>query len=324
MTQVPKAASVNVNAARLVDAMADAAAGLRIGVATGARGERVIDAGGRHPGGIDAGMHIARICMGGLGTVSLVPQRGTGHWPWNIVVRSSQPVIACLGSQYAGWNLTHGEGEDAYFAMGSGPARALARRESLFDDMGYEDSADSATIVLETETPPPPPLVDKLARDCGVASDRLNVIFAPTRSLAGTVQVVARVLEVALHKAHALHFPLAHILDGMGMAPLAPPHPDFVTALGRTNDAIIYGGLVHIFVSGPDAAASRLAEQLPSRASRDYGEPFADIFRRFKGDFYAIDPMLFSPAEIIVTALDSGRTFRAGGIDQALLDAALA
>ena len=64
-----------------------------------------------------------------------------------------------------------------------------------------------------------------------------------------------------------------------------------------------------------------LAEKLPSRGSRDYGQPFAEIFKAFKGDFYAIDPLLFSPAEVIVTAIDSGETFRAGGRDEEMLRA---
>ena len=128
-------------------------------------------------------------------------------------------------------------------------------------------------------------------------------------------------LEVALHKLHALHFPLARVVDGLGAAPLPPPHPDFVTAMGRTNDAIILGGRVHLFVTGPADEAKALAEALPAAGSRDYGRPFAETFRSFKGDFYAIDPLLFSPAEAIVTAVESGESFRAGRLDPALLDA---
>ena len=91
--------------------------------------------------------------------------------------------------------------------------------------------------------------------------------------------------------------------------------------MGRTNDAIIFGGRVQLFVSGPAADAARLAAELPSSASRDYGAPFAEVFKRFGGDFYAIDPMLFSPAAVAVTALESGETFRAGAYRADLLDA---
>jgi methenyltetrahydromethanopterin cyclohydrolase len=113
---------------------------------------------------------------------------------------------------------------------------------------------------------------------------------------------------------------LDRIVDGFGTAPMPPPSPSFLTAMGRTNDAILYGGRAHLFVTGPEAEAKELAVRLPSAASRDYGRPFRDTFEATKGDFYAIDPMLFSPASVQVTALDSGRTFHAGGVDEALID----
>jgi methenyltetrahydromethanopterin cyclohydrolase len=239
-------------------------------------------------------------------------------------VRSSNPIIACLASQYAGWRLTSGEGKDAFFALASGPARALARKEKLFDELTYKDHADSATLVLESSGPPPPVLVQRIAEDCRLAPDRLCFICTPTQSFAGAVQIVARVLEVALHKAHELKFPIDRIVEGIGAAPLSPPHPDLIAAMGRTNDAIIYAGRAHLFVTGAAGDARALADQLPSTTSRDYGEPFAQIFKRFKGDFYAVDPMLFSPAEVTVTAIESGESFHNGRIDSKLLDASFA
>jgi methenyltetrahydromethanopterin cyclohydrolase len=261
--------------------------------------------------------------MGGLGAITIELSAAAPNWPTTLVSRSSNPVIACLASQYAGWRLSQ-EGPDKFFALGSGPARALARREPLFEKLQYADKADSATLVLESASPPPAAIVAKVAQDCGVAPGRLTFIYAPTQSLAGSVQVVARSLEVALHKAFELGFPLDHIVDGIGAAPLCPPHPDFVIAMGRTNDAIIYAGQVHLFVTGPAGDARSLAERLPSAGSRDYGRPFADIFKRVKGDFYAIDPMLFSPAAVIVTAIETGASFRAGAVNLSLLDASFA
>ncbi len=316
--------SVNRRAAELTVALIHDAAILNLGVARGPRGETLIDAGAKRRGGIEAGRRIAEICMGGLGAVRLLPDNATPRWPWTIAVASPQPVIACLGSQYAGWSLAHGTGEDAFFALGSGPARALAQKEAVLKDIDYRDESDVATLVIESGRPPPPEVVEKVAHDCGVKPSDLTVIYAPTQSLAGGAQVVARVLEVALHRAHQLKFPLRCIVDGMGAAPLSPPHPDFVTAMGRTNDAIIYGGRAQLYVTGPSAAAKDLAEALPSRGSRDFGAPFAEIFKRFKGDFYAIDPMLFSPAEVIVTAIESGESFHAGAVHHALLDASFA
>ena len=316
--------SVNRRAAELTAALRGDAAILSLGVARGPLGETLIDAGAQQRGGVEAGLRIAEICMGGLGAVRLTTDSATPRWPWTIAVNSSQPVIACLASQYAGWSLAHGTGKDAFFALGSGPARALAQKEPVFKDIGYRDQADVATLVIESGRSPPPEILDKVTSDCGVKPSALAVIYAPTQSLAGGAQVVARVLEVALHKAHELKFPLERIVDGMGAAPLSPPHPDFVTAMGRTNDAIIYGGRAQLYVTGPAADAKNLAEALPSRASRDFGAPFAEVFKRFNGDFYAIDPMLFSPAEVIVTSIESGESFHAGAVHHTLLDASFA
>ncbi|VTZ48139.1 Methenyltetrahydromethanopterin cyclohydrolase (methenyl-H4MPT cyclohydrolase) [Methylocella tundrae] len=315
------ALSINTLAGHLVDRMVADAAKLRIAVSKGERGETIIDAGKAARGGIDAGLRIAEICLGGLGTVELGPTGSNPKWPFEISVRATDPVIACLASQYAGWALSHGEGKGAFFALGSGPGRALARKEPLFNDLAYHDHASRATLVLESDRAPPPEVTDKVAAACGVSPENLAFIFAPTQSLAGGVQVVSRVLEVVLHKAHELKFPLERIIDGVAAAPLSPPHPDFIQAMGRTNDAIIYAGQAHLFVTGPADEAKALAEQLPSTTSRDHGQPFAEIFKKYKGDFYAIDPMLFSPAQAIVTAVETGETFRAGRIDNARLDA---
>ncbi|MGO9134306.1 MAG: methenyltetrahydromethanopterin cyclohydrolase [Methylovirgula sp.] len=313
----PAIVSVNTRAKSLIEKLVTDADRYRVIVSKGSRGETLIDAGAAAKGGLDAGLLVAEICLGGLGDVSLTPYSGMPKWPFHLTVRTADPVIACLGSQYAGWSLAHGD----FFALGSGPGRALAAKETLYQDLGYKDQADNATLVLEGDNPPPVEIVDKVAQDCGVAPDKLTFIYAPTRSITGNVQVVARVLEVALHKVHELHFPLANVLDGVASAPLSPPHPDFITAMGRTNDAIIYGGFAHLFVTGPAKEAEELAKALPSTNSRDHGRPFAEIFKAFNFDFYKIDPMLFSPAVAMVTAVESGETFRAGHVSQELLDA---
>jgi methenyltetrahydromethanopterin cyclohydrolase len=316
--------SVNTRAQVLIDRLKARAAELKVAVAHGARGETLIDAGSRVPGSIAAGLALAEICMGGLGKVDLAASEATPRWPWTLTIHSANPVIACLASQYAGWKLAHGEGKGAFFALGSGPGRGRARVEPLFESLAYRDAAASAALVMESSKPPPAPVVENVAQACGVAPEQLTFLYAPTQSLAGGTQIVARVLEVALHKAHELKFPIERIVEGMGAAPLSPPHPDMITAMGRTNDAIIYAGRVHLMVTGPAAEARALAEQLPCENSRDYGRPFAEIFKRFKGDFYAIDPMLFSPAQVTVTALETGESFHAGRLNLDLLDASFA
>lgn len=291
---------------------------LRLQVMTLSNGTTLIDGGIDVRGGLEAGRRIAEICLGGLGHVAL--HTGAGKWPLALSVHAANPVLACLGSQYAGWSLAHGEGPAAFRALGSGPGRALAQKEALFAELGYRDSSASTCLVLEVDQAPPLELIEKVSRDCQVAAEQLTFILTPTRSLAGVVQIVARVLEVALHKVHTLGFPLDQIIDGGGSAPLPPPAQDFVTSMGRTNDAILFGGRVHLFVACSDDDARQLAHQLPSSASRDYGKLFGQIFKNVDYDFYKIDPLLFAPAEVVVSTLQGGKTFRAGEVNDALLD----
>lgn len=304
----------------LVARLCREAAALRLAVRRTKAGATIVDAGIEAPGGIEAGRRIAEICMGGLGRIEIAAGSSFPDWPFRVSVSSGDPVLACLASQYAGWSLSHGEGEGAYFAMASGPGRARAAKEELFQELAYTDTeAFWGFFVLETDRTPPDELIARVAADCGLTPSALTFVLTPTTSLAGAVQITARVLEVAMHKVHALGFPLARVRDGLGTAPLPPPSPHFLTAMGRTNDAILFGGEVQLFVSGPESEARELAEKLPSSASRDYGKPFSRIFKDAGHDFYKIDPMLFSPARVMVSCLDSGRTFTAGGLAPDLL-----
>jgi methenyltetrahydromethanopterin cyclohydrolase len=314
--------SVNQGSRPLVERLLANADALGLLVRRDDTGAHIVDAGIEAPGSIAAGLQIGEICLGGLGQVHLRSGSGAEGWPSWLDVRSAQPVLACLGSQYAGWSLSATKEETGgkkFFSLGSGPARALAVKEKLFAELGYRDHAPCGVLVLEVDRAPPKVVVDKVLRDCGLAVDALTLILTPTTSLAGTTQVVARVLEVAMHKAHALGFALADIVEGVGTAPLPSPTADGVQAMGRTNDAILYGGRVHLTVRGDDAAARGLARALPSHNSRDYGRSFADIFKDVAYDFYKIDGALFAPAEVWVSNLDSGNTWHAGAPDMALL-----
>lgn len=313
MTRPP--VSLARRAAPLVEALIEDAPALRLGVSSDASGARVVDAGIGVRGGLEAGRRIAEICLGGLGRVTLAADAAAGDWPWRVTVSTDQPVAACLAAQYAGWRLVEGD----FFALASGPGRAQAAVEPLFAELGHRESFERAALVLEVDRPPPSRLLAEVAERCGVAPDGLTVILTPTTSLAGSVQIVARSLEVALHKAHTLGFPLQDIVDGMGVAPLPPPAPDFVAAMGRTNDAILYGGTVLLAVTGAETAARALADGLPSVGAREYGRPFAEIFAAYDGDFYKIDPLLFSPGRVTVTALETGRSFARGRLDPAIL-----
>lgn len=310
--------SVNALAAPLVAQLCARADELRVRVERLESGVTIIDAGIEVRGSVAAGVLIGEICMGGLGTVRQV-SRAREDWPDWLEVSSAQPVLACLASQYAGWSLKVENGK-TFRALGSGPARALACKEPLFEELGYRDRATRGCLVLETDRLPPAALSAKVAADCGIATEDLTLILTPTGSLAGVVQIAARVVEVALHKAHEVGFDLQAIVEGAGVTPLPPPVADGMTAMGRTNDTILFGGEVHLHVDADDQQAEALAATLPSGASRDYGKPFAQVFKDYEYDFFRVDPMLFSPARVAVTTLRSGRTFFAGRLDEALVE----
>ncbi len=313
--------SVNARARPLVQRLCAEADALGVQVRRDDSGATIVDAGIAVRGSVAAGMLIGEICMGGLGRVGLRAGVQDG-WPTWLEVSSAQPVLACLGSQYAGWSLSASKEETGgkkFFSLGSGPARALAGKETLYAELGYADRGDDGVLVLEVDRAPPRVIIDKLLRDCRLQAERLTLILTPTTSLAGTTQVVARVLEVALHKAHELGFALGDIVDGVASAPLPAPSPDGVVAMGRTNDAILYGGRVQLSVRGSEDAARALAQKLPSRNARDFGRSFAALFEAAGYDFYKIDGALFAPAEVWVSHLDSGRTFHAGALEMELL-----
>ncbi|WP_321897951.1 methenyltetrahydromethanopterin cyclohydrolase [Paraburkholderia heleia] len=316
------APSVNALSERLVARLVDDAPRFGAVVSHTEHGTVIVDAGVNAPGSVAAGVLIARICMGGLGHVTVRESLETQPlWPSMIEVRTSWPVLACLGSQYAGWSLSatrEQTGGKKFFSLGSGPARALAVKEPLYSELHYRDRHPRGALVLEVDRLPPQVVIDKVLHDCSLAPAQLTLVVTPTHSVAGTVQVVARVVEVALHKTHVLGVALDEVAEAGGSAPLPPPAPDGLQAMGRTNDAILYGGRVHLTVKH-DAVAKQLAAELPASTSRDHGRPFADIFASFNHDFYQIDPALFAPAEVWVSSLESGATYHGGHIDAAVL-----
>lgn len=269
---------------------------------------RVWDAGIDARGGLEAGRRIAEICMAGLGAIHIVPSNDGMPTPLSVSVHTDHPVAGCMAAQYAGWKIH----QDGYFAMGSGPMRAAAGTEALYDRIGFRESPQSAVGVLEADRLPPPSVVRYIAEQCRIAEDRLTLFVAPCASLAGSIQVVARSVETALHKMLELGFDLSQVVSGWGVAPLPPVARDPLVAIGRTNDAILYGARVVLWVAGDDRGLGQLIPQIPSCASAEHGHPFAEIFARHGNDFYAIDPHLFAPAMITLINVSTGNSFRSG------------
>lgn len=288
-------------------AIADASS-LRIKSSTLDCGATLLDFGVEAAGGLEAGLQLASICMAGQADIDIHGgDRAVWTGPW-IQVSTEHPVEACMLSQYAGWPVKHGD----FFAMGSGSMRVRRGREPLIESLGATDSSAIAVGTLECDQMPNCELVKSIATECSVAPSDVWLAVAPTRSIAGCVQVVARSVETALHKLHELGFPLEQVHSGYGIAPLPPPTPNFAKGIGRTNDAILYGAHVTLWVSGEDDQIASVCEGLPSNASKDFGSPFAEIFKQYDYDFYKVDPGLFSPAEVVMVNLTSGKSWRCG------------
>jgi methenyltetrahydromethanopterin cyclohydrolase len=272
-------------------------------------GTIVIDAGAEAKGGFEAGRLITEICMGGCGKARITRGKyGELELP-SILVQTDHPVIATLGSQYAGWQVN----EQGYFAIGSGPARALALKpKEIYMEIGYKDDFAEAVLVLEAAKLPPTWLVERIAKDCKVAPDGLTVIVTPTSSIAGATQISGRIVETGIHKLRKVGLDPNAILHAWGCAPIPPVSPKFADAMARTNDAILYGGTAHYVVEHDDDELKEIIREAPSEASRQYGKPFIDIFREAKSDFYKIDPNLFAPATITISNVRTGNTFRSG------------
>jgi methenyltetrahydromethanopterin cyclohydrolase len=278
-------------------------------------GVRIVDCGVHVSGGLAAGIALAEICLAGLGRVAMVPGDSSLCPGPAITVATDDPVAACLASQYAGWQIAG----KSYFAMGSGSMRAVRGKEPVFDVIGHREQADRVVGALEASRLPQDDVCQLVAQECRVDPEYLTLLVAPTNTLAGTIQVVARSLETALHKMHEIGFNIASVLSGFGSAPLPPVAADNIEAIGRTNDAVLYGGEVTLWVRCSDDELTEYGPRIPSAASPDHGQPFIEIFERYDRDFYKIDPMLFSPAVVTLNNLETGSSFRYGKSSPQLL-----
>ena len=305
---------MNKRALKLFDRLIDEASELKVAVQRIAEAT-VVDAGVECEGSTEAGLIITEICLGGLGRASLAPMNVGGLYLPCVYVTTDYPAVSTLASQFAGWKISH----NGYFAMGSGPARAIVRKPKwIYKLLNYSEPPEVAVLQLEADKLPPESVVEKIARDLGVPSRNLHIVVAPTSSLAGSTQIAGRIVETGIHKLVDLGLNPSSILYGCGSAPIAPLHPDSAVQMGRTNDALMLGGAVYLVVKGGDKLED-IVPKAPASASPSYGKPFYEIFKEAGFDFYKIDKGLFAPAKIVVNDIMTGKTYSAGEINPQLL-----
>ncbi|MDH7593510.1 MAG: methenyltetrahydromethanopterin cyclohydrolase [Methanomicrobiales archaeon] len=273
-------------------------------------GSRIVDCGVSTSGGYLAGKRFTEICMGGLGEAAFFMGR-VGQTPLPFIqISTDYPAIACLGAQKAGWTVKMGN----FFAMGSGPARALSLKpKHTYEVIDYEDDFDYAVIALESEKLPNSSVMEKIAEECGVEVANSCAVVAPTASIVGSIQVAGRCVETAIYRLNELGFDTRKVIAGIGCAPIAPVKKDGTRAMGSTNDATIYHGSIMLTMKAPEI--KEYLERIPSNKSKGYGKPFYDIFKEANFDFYKIDTSLFSPAEVVINELSEGAVYHVGRVN---------
>ena len=276
-------------------------------------GAIVADAGVKAKGGYGAGIYLSRICMADLAEVQLMPFDINGVLLPGIQVATDHPAISCMASQCAMWQIK----ADKYFAMGSGPARVLARKtRELYDKICFEEFSDVGVIVLESNKLPDEKVAALIAEKCSIDPADLRIACAPTDSVAGLVQVSARVVETGLHKLFTMGFDINTIQSGWGRAPISPITGDATMCMGSSNDAIIYGGETYYTLDYENLEElGQYLKGMPSQASRDWGAPFYKTFKAAGFDFFKVDHNVFAPAKVVMNEMRSRSTFVSGNVN---------
>ena len=313
--------SVNIEAKKTVDVMIEKADELNIAVATLENGATVLDCGVNVDGSFKAGELYTKVCLGGLADVGIsIPGDLSEKFALpSVKIKTDSPSISTLGSQKAGWSVSVGD----FFALGSGPARAIALKPTeTYEEIDYEDKeADLAILTLEADVLPGEDVAAYIAEECNVKTEDVYLLVAPTSSLVGSIQIAGRVVENGTYKMlEFIKFDVTKVKHAAGIAPIAPVDPDGLKAMGKTNDAVLFGGRTYYYVEseeGDDIAA--VAAQLPSSAADGYGKPFFDVFKDAGFDFYQIDKGMFAPAEVVINDLTTGKMYKEGFVNAELL-----
>jgi methenyltetrahydromethanopterin cyclohydrolase len=322
--------SLNISALALVKRLCNEAENYAVVVEETESGATLIDAGIKAEGGFLAGEIITEICLGGYGKAKIFPvQYGDVVLP-SVYVQTDHPTLSTLASQFAGWQIK----VDEFSAIASGPARALALKpKDLFEKIRYKEESEAAVLVLETEKKPSEAVIQHIATKCKVIPKNLFLVLFSTTSLTGATQVSGRIVETGLFKLMRLGLDPLLVKHAWGYAPIVPLHPSSDEAMGRTNDAVLYGGTANYTVNHEDdeklenlvklapSSASKMLQE--ARKSTEKNPRFLDMFKEAGFDFYKIDPDIFAPAVVVVNNPRTGKTFRAGSLDIEVLKGSL-
>ncbi len=283
-------------------------------------GATLIDMGLKCPGGWQAGLLFTKVTLGNMATVTLGDFKLNDEYSFSAVeVFVDMPLIACMGSQIAGWKLGQGE----FATIGSGPARAIAVVESdhYFKMTPYRDSYHEAVLCIQDIKYPSDDVALEVARACKIKPEDTYLLIAPSSCIVSSMQVSARILEQTTHKMYEKDFDAAQIVLMRGKAPIAPVVKDELKTMGRINDALIYGSEVEVWVDSTDVKIAKTIHQLAAKTSSpNYNELFEDVFVNAGKDFYYVDHDVHSVGKIQIHNINTGKSFVAGEINYKMLE----
>ncbi|WP_435346140.1 methenyltetrahydromethanopterin cyclohydrolase [Haloarchaeobius sp. HRN-SO-5] len=305
--------SLNRMAIELVDEAIDFAELLDVGAYELENEATVLDFGVDFDGGIEAGTLLAEIQTAGMATVQTRMDEVGGAPMRYVDVVTDHPDLALLCSQKAGWEV----GVEDFQGLGSGPARALVGTEDVFRQVGYHDAFDLTVLTVESDALPGEAVAEHVAEMTETAPSSVFLVGFRTASLAGSVSIAARAAELAVFRLTELGYDPRDVVSASGTAPVAPVAESEEAAMARTNDALAYGGQVHLTVRED---FDRF-DEVPSTAADSYGKPFDELFDEVDWDFYDVDEGVFAPAKVTVDVV-GGPTEVYGETSEALLTSA--
>lgn len=311
--------SLNQNAMSIVRQMIANRERLGCKLVTADCGAKLIDMGINCRGSWEAGLLYARVLLGDLGLVRL------GRFPLScdytlssVEIYTDDMPTACFGSQIAGWVIR--DGDDVMVASGPGRALAAAESDQFIHAVDYRDSSSEAVLCVQRDRYPSEALITCAAEACGVNTKDLYLLIAPDNCIVGSIQVASRFLEQAGHKLYSKGLDIGKVLHCRGSAPIAPVVKDPLKAMGRINDALVYGSELEIWIDADDCEIAKAIHQIVGKTSSpNYNELFQDIFVNCGGAFYLLDPDVNSIGRVQIHNVNTGRAFCAGEINYELL-----
>lgn len=308
--------SINQLAARVVKEIIAREDEIGVKVIKLSCGTTLIDMGLQAKGSYEAGLLFTRASLGDMANVHLGTWKLDEDYSFGSVeLFVTEPLIACLGSQIAGWQLGKGE----FATIGSGPARAQAvvPGDIYLDMTPYRDQYSEVVLCIQDIRYPDDVIALEVARACKVPPEKVTLLLAPSASIVGSIQVAARMVEQVCHKMHEKGFQVSKVVTARGVAPIAPLVRDEVKAIGRINDAILYGGETEFWVDAEDEEIATLVTRLVSKTSSPYYPAlFGEVFEKSGRDFYKIDHDFHSIAKIQIHNVKTGACFAAGEINR--------